>query len=62
LVQDCGLKKGPPLQYGDQELQDAVEYASEPPTGRATALALVAGGAGISGLTGPWRGEEQSRW
>jgi uncharacterized metal-binding protein len=24
LVQDCGLKKGPPLQYSDQDLQTAV--------------------------------------
>jgi len=23
LVQDCGLKKGPPLEYGDEELQVA---------------------------------------
>jgi len=25
LVQDCGLKKGPPLEYSDEELQVAVE-------------------------------------
>lgn len=25
LVEDCGLKKGPPLEYGDEELQVAVE-------------------------------------
>ena len=24
LVQDCGLKKGPPLEYGDEELRVAV--------------------------------------
>jgi len=24
LVQDCGLKKGPPLQYSDEDLQTAV--------------------------------------
>ncbi len=25
LVEDCGIKKGPPTQYGDAELQAAVE-------------------------------------
>ena len=25
LVQDCGLKKGPPLEYGDEDLQVAAE-------------------------------------
>ena len=25
LVQDCGLKKGPPLEYGDEDLQVAVD-------------------------------------
>lgn len=25
LVEDCGLKKGPPLEYDDEELQVAVE-------------------------------------
>ncbi len=29
LVQDCGLKKGPPLQYGDEELQVAVKAIRE---------------------------------
>ena len=29
LVQDCGLKKGPPLRYGDTELQIAVKAIRE---------------------------------
>jgi len=58
LVQDCGLQKGPPLQYGDEEFQvavrairEAVELAGQMPSGRAMALALVAGGAGDPGPT-----------
>lgn len=29
LVQDCSLQKGPPLQYGDEELQVAVKAIRE---------------------------------
>ena len=29
LVEDCGLKKGPPLEYNDEDLQVAVEAISE---------------------------------
>lgn len=29
LVQDCGLQKGPPLQYGEEELQVAVRAIRE---------------------------------
>ena len=29
LVQDCGLQKGPPLQYGDEELQVAIKAIRE---------------------------------
>jgi uncharacterized metal-binding protein len=29
LVEDCGLKKGPPLQYGDEEFQVAVKAIRE---------------------------------
>jgi hypothetical protein len=33
LVQDCSLRKGPPLQCGDAELQVAVAPAGQPSTG-----------------------------
>lgn len=29
LVQDCGLRKGPPMQYGDEELQVAIKAIHE---------------------------------
>lgn len=29
LVQDCGLQKGPPLQYGDEDLQVAIKAIRE---------------------------------
>lgn len=29
LVEDCGLQKGPPLQYGEEELQVAVKAVRE---------------------------------